>query len=204
MKLIDDYFIIESLNSDEIKDGNIFFRALKLNEEFFYPTYRRVNNLSEFETALRDFSNSNYKFLLISSHGDFENFTLNDENVNSYDIADMNVNLKGRRIFLSTCEGGTFLNAKHFIKKGAYSVIGTSIKLKKIIAILLWPTLHLLFEKSSYKYEVNFKELDKSLKLLVKMYTIPLHYFSFIRGENNFKEYVYEVGKYRKRINHQF
>lgn len=202
MKLINDYFIIESLQNHEIKDGEIFYKNIELIDDSFYPIYREVNDLKQFENAIEEFSNSKYKFLLISSHGDFENFELNNENVNSYDIEGMKVDLKGRRIFLSTCEGGSYLIAKYFIKKGAYSVIGTSIKLRKIIAVAIWLTLHLLFEKSN-PFQIDFKELDKALKQLVKIYDIPLHYFSFVREEDKMKEYVYETHKHRKRNNYK-
>lgn len=103
---------------------------------------------------------------------------------------------------MSSCRGGSFLIAKYFIKKGAYSVIGTPKDLDQIVAVAMWPTMLLMFERLS-NFEVNFSELDKSIKQIVDIYRIPMHYYSFIRNEDKIKEYIYEYGKKRRRTDYE-
>ena len=65
MELLHDYFIIESLSENDINDGKIFNDTL-LSLGKYKPFYIKVYNKKEFENALLDFSNSNYKYLFIS------------------------------------------------------------------------------------------------------------------------------------------
>jgi len=201
MALIDDYYIIESLGGSDIKDGKIFFDSLNTISGF-NPKYKKVSNFNELKKALTDFEQSNFKYLLISSHGDEENLHLTDETVNSYDLFDIDLDLSKKRIFMSSCRGGSYLIAKYFIKKGAYSVIGSPDDLDQIVAVALWPTMVLTFERLN-DFEVNFRELDIALKQIVNVYRIPMHYYSFLRDEKKLKEYVYMYDKKRKRTDYE-
>jgi len=201
MALIDDYYIIESLGGSDIKDGKIFFDSLNTISGF-NPKYKKVSNFNELKKALTDFEQSNFKYLLISSHGDEENLHLTDETVNSYDLFDIDLDLSKKRIFMSSCRGGSYLIAKYFIKKGAYSVIGFPDDLDQIVAVALWPTMVLTFERLN-DFEVNFRELDIALKQIVNVYRIPMHYYSFLRDEKKLKEYVYMYDKKRKRTDYE-
>lgn len=198
-ELIDDYYIIESLGENDVKDGDIFFQSLRTIEGF-EPKYFSVNDFAELESALCDFSSSSYKHLFISAHGDQENLFLTNEVVNTYDLFDIQLNK--RRIFMSSFRGGSFLFAKYFISKGAYSVIGTPEGLDQIVADGMWPTMAVIFERLSNS-SIKFRELDKFLKLVVKLYQIPMHYYSFVRGKSDMKEYVYEFNKRRERIDYK-
>ncbi len=201
MNQVDDFYIIESLGKDDIKDGKIFYDSLKTIKGF-KPKFYGIDNFTQLKKRLNEFAESNYKYLLISTHGDEENLHLINESVNSYDLFDIELNLKNKRIFMSSCRGGSFLIAKYFIKKGAYSVIGTPKDLDQIVAVAMWPTMLLMFERLN-NFEVNFSELDKSIKQIVDIYRIPMHYYSFIRNEDKIKEYIYEYGEKRRRTDYE-
>lgn len=196
--LIDDFYIIESLENDDIHDGSLFFQCLQ-SINGFNPVFVNANNLEELEHNLIAFEKSNLKHLFISAHGDEENIDLKNESVNSYDLFDINIDLKGRRVFMSTCKGGSYLLAKYFIKQGAYSVVGTPVDLPQLVAAGMWPTLLFLFGKFN-DYNVRFSELNNALKIAAKIYDIPIHYYSFLREQPNMmKEYVYLKNNKRQR-----
>ena len=200
MDLHDDFFIIESLGSKDLNDGEVFYNSIK-SISGFNPIYITVSNFVELKNALLNFEKSNFINLFISAHGDEENLVLNNEKVNTYDLYDIQLVLNNRRIFMSSCKGGSYLFAKYFIKKGAYSVIGTPNDLEQFVAIAMWPTFLVLIDRMN-DFVLNFKELDKSLKIIVSTYKITMHYYSFIRGKNKMKEYVYIPNKPRKRNNY--
>lgn len=200
MNLVDDFFIIESLGAKDINDGKIFYDSLN-SIKILSPIYVTVNNFNQLSKALQEFEKSNYINLLISTHGDQENLILNEEAVNTYDLFDIDLKLNNRRIFMSSCKGGSFLFAKYFIKKEAYSVIGTPDNLAQFIAVGMWPTFLVLIEQMN-DFVLNFSELDKALTLIVKIYKIRMHYYSFIRGKDIMKEYIYIPNKPRERNNY--
>lgn len=201
MNYVNDYFVIESLNENDIKDGEIFFKSLKsLNK--YNPIYIDVKGKAEFEKAIIKFSKSNYKNLFISSHGDEENIVLLNENFNAYDLLDLDIDLNKRRVFMSTCRGGSFMLAKYFIKKKAYSVVGLPDILPQITAVGLWTTMIILFERFD-KENIDFKKLNKSFLLLSKIYEIKISYFSFLRNKRLMKEYQYNGSNNKKRIDYQ-
>lgn len=197
MDLKHDYFIIESLTNEDINDGKIFYDALKSTNKY-NPIHNKVKTRKAFENALIEFSNSNLKYLFISAHGNEENIELIADSFNAYDLADLEIDLTHRRIFMSTCRGGSFLLAKYFIKKGAYSVIGSPDDLDQIVATGLWPTMALVFERLN-EDSLNFKELDATLELLTKIYRINLAYYSFIRNKPKMKGYLYSYKTIRQR-----
>lgn len=200
MGLKHDYFIIESLKESDIHDGKIFFDAVEsLNK--YGPVYRKVKTQNAFKEALIEFSNSDFKYLFVSAHGSEMTIGLTEGEFGVDDLADLNIDLKNRRIFLSTCRGGSLLLAKYFIKKGAYSVIGSPDDLDQIVATGMWTTMACIFERLN-EYSLNFRELNKTLKLLTKIYHIKLAYYSFIRNESKMKEYMYSHNKARQRTDY--
>lgn len=201
MNLLHDFYIIESLTGRDIFDGKILYDAL-LSTKKFSPIYTVVSNAGEFENALKDFERSTYRYLLISAHGDQENIYLVDDSVNAEDISEMNIELYRRRIFMSTCEGGSTLFGRHFIKKRAYSVVGAPDKLAQIVAVGMWTTMMVVFNSLSDE-ELNFSELDTTLALMAAVYRIELHYYSFRRKhKNKMKEYIYRPSGKRIRNDH--
>lgn len=198
MDLINDYFIIESIQKPDILDGKIFYDTLNAMGCLF-PLYIPANSPKEFKEALEKFYLSNYRYLFISSHGDEENFKLVKGNFNIYDLEDLKINLKKRRVFLSTCNGGNYLMAKYFIKKGAYSVVGVPDKLEQAIAVPLWTTMGLIFNRLNDN-GINFRETNTALNQLAKIYKIRLNFYSFKRNEPQvLKLYCYDQIKKRTR-----
>ncbi len=191
-----EYFIIESLMDGDITDGRIFYDALKKKHD---PVYTKVKNPKQFRQALKDFCDSDYRHLFISAHGDEENIILSNGSFNAYDLEDLSIDLSNRRIFMSTCRGSSFLLAKYFIKKGAYSVTGTPDDLSQVVATGMWITMAIVFERLN-KDTSNFPELNRTLKLLAKVYRIPLAYYSFIRNRPaKMKGYLYHHNSLRQR-----
>ena len=200
MKLKHDYFIIESLTENDINDGKIFNDAIKSLSRYD-PVYKNVKTQNAFAEALIEFSNSDLKYLFISAHGNEMTIELTEGSFDVDDLADLEIDLKNRRIFMSTCRGGSLLLAKYFIKKGAYSVIGSPDDLDQIVATGLWPTMACVFERLN-EDSLNFRELNKTLKLLAKIYHIRLAYYSFISNGFKMKEYVYSHNTARQRTDY--
>lgn len=211
MGLKHDYFIIESLMESDVKDGKLFNDTIKtlrrydhVSESFtgkYDPVYKPVKTITEFERALIEFSNSDYKYLFVSAHGTDMEIVLAEEIFHETDLEVLDIDLKKRRIFMSTCKGGTRLFAKHFIKKGAYSVIGSPDRIPQIVAAGMWPTRAWIFEGLN-EDSLNFDELDETLELSTKIYQINLAYYSFIREEPKMKEYLYSPDTKRKRTDY--
>lgn len=199
-ELIHDFYIIESLKEDDIKDGQIFSDSLDSIKKV--PIYECVESFKDLKKALENFEKSNYKYLLISCHGDEENLELSHEKINSYDLNDLNINFKQRRIFMSSCKGGSYIFAKYFIRNGAYSVVGTPNKLDQIIATGMWTTMLIIFERLSGTV-LKYSEINKVSKLMTEVYQITLHYYSFIRNKKQMKEYIYLPGEKRNRKDYQ-
>lgn len=197
MNLKHDYYIIESLTDKDIKDGKIFYDSLR--SLGFNPIYKSVKSFSSFKQTMTEFANSDFKYLFVSAHGDEENIKLVSGEVNAYDLLEMNISLVRKRVFLSTCKGGSFLFGKYFIKKGAYSVIGALDNLDQIVAVGMWSTMIVLFERFNNGV-LNFSELDRALKLMNKVYEIDLTYYSFLRNKPKMKEYTYSLKTGRKKI----
>lgn len=193
-----DYFIIESLTNNDINDGKIFYDALRSIKKY-NPIHKKVKTRKGFEKALIEFSKSDFKYLFISAHGNEENIELIADSFNAYDLADLEIDLSNRRIFMSTCRGVSFLLAKYFIKKGAYSVIGSPDDLAQIVATGMWTTMALVFERLN-DGQLNFSELDSTLKLMTKIYQINLAYYSFIRNKSKMKGYTYSHNIARQRV----
>lgn len=200
MSLKHDYFIIESMPENDISDGHIFCKAIKSTNKYS-PIYKPVNTQSEFAEALIQFSNSDFKYLFVSAHGDDMTLELVEGFFDVDDLADLQIDLKNRRIFMSTCKGGSYLLARYFIEKGAYSVIGCPNNLAQIVATALWTTMVCLFERFN-QYSLDFNEINKALKYLTKIYHTNLAYYSFIRGESKMKEYKYSYKTARQRIDY--
>lgn len=187
-----EYFIIESLNPGDIHDGKIFYDAL-ISTGIYNPIYTSVTSIIEFETALKEFESGNYKCLFVSAHGDEENIILVDESYNAYDLAELDINLTGRRVFLSTCRGGSFLIAKYFIKKGVFSVVGSPDDLPQIVATAMWTTMAIIFDKLNAGV-IKYEELNTTMQFLSDIYGIDLSYFSFIKNQPKIKQYFYASG----------
>jgi hypothetical protein len=200
MRLKHDYFIIECLNDDDIHDGKVFYAAMGSFEKYD-PIYKEVKTKAAFEKALIEFSNSDFAYLFVSAHGNEFAIDLTDSRFEDFDLEDLEIDLKNRRIFMSTCKGGSYFLAKHFIKKGAYSVIGSPNEIDQIVATGMWPTMACVFERLN-EYSLNFYELNKTLKLMTKVYQINLAYYSFIRNESKMKEYLYSPDIKRKRTDY--
>lgn len=197
MALRHDYFIIESLGPGDIKDGEIFWKGLEsLNT--YDPIYRPVNTPEEFTAALIEFQNSDYDCLFVSSHGDEVTLDLTGGIYETFDLEDAPVDLQNRRVFMSTCRGGTELFARHFIRKGAYSVIGAPDDLAQIVATGMWVTMAWIFERYQ-KERLSFVQLNGALAKLAKVYGIELAYYSFMRRKRQMKEYTYFPDKKRNR-----
>lgn len=194
-----EYFIIESMTGGDIKDGKIFYDALKRRHN---PVYTTVKNPAQFRRALTAFCDSEYRHLFVSAHGDDEHIILSNGRFNAYDLEDLSLDLSNRRIFMSTCRGGSFLLAKYFIRKKAYSVVGSPENLSQVVATGMWVTMAIVFERLNNQAS-DFAELTKTLKLLAEVYRIPLAYYSFIRNQSaKMKEYLYRHGKPVQRKNY--
>lgn len=204
MTLKDDYFIIESLGPHDVKDGIVFADGIRSTGEY-QPTHRTVNTPEEFEAALIEFSQSDYRHLFISAHGNKKQIGLNDGGrYNAADLGPLAIDLHGRRIFMSTCKGGSVDFGREFIRKGAYSVIGAPDNIDQIVATGLWVTMVCIFRRfNENRVTADYEALNNALEQLAKVYYIELAYYSFRRKDKtSMKEYIYFPEADKKRTNY--
>ena len=193
----DDFYIIEGISDgDDIKDGEIFYQALRSTD--FNPRIRFVRSFFQLEEALIDFSNTNYLYCLLSCHGDSTGLRIGEDTIFNSDLTDICIQIPGRRVFMSSCRGGNLEIARYFIGSGAYSVLGFPVNLSQIKALAIWPTMLIQLEKMNNTV-INFREMNKICKLILNIYSIPVIYYSFVRNSSRIKVYSYGIDKKRER-----
>ena len=100
-------FIVESLKWEDEEDnrfeGKILMEMLTLGEK--KPLYYYVRTKRELVKVLGMFKRSNYRYLHLSCHGNSKSIATTLDNIEFEDLGKLlNRFLKGRRVFMSSCE----------------------------------------------------------------------------------------------------
>lgn len=177
-----DVFVIESLDPDDEGNGRfegaIISRILGLHGKVC--KYRYVRTRKKFESAVKQFAKSRYRYLHISCHADTEGMcTTDQEGIDFDELAEiLNPHLAGRRLFLSACEMVHMDLAKAIIpESGCFSVIGPNERVRFTDAAILWSALyHLMFSHNSDA--MKRAELLAFLRRTSKLFRVNMSYFS--------------------------
>lgn len=180
-------FIIESLSlfdEQKLTDGQILNQILDL---FGIPSrYYYLRTAQELEEIIKEFKNSEFRYLHLSCHGDKEQVCLTLDNLFYYELAELvGPYLKSRRLFVSACEVANFNFAKEFIPKHkCFSVIGSPMKIDIPQSAIFWSSFYyLIYEANENK--MKQRDLIKVIEKLAQLFKMPINYYSFIKGDYN-------------------
>lgn len=173
-------YIIESLRSNDYFDGDNLSQILTLSK--INNKYAWVDTIDDFIMELNKFSESNYRYLHLSFHGDMDGIEINGQEITNTRLAGLlKPIIKGKRLFMSSCRGSNMnLASKLIVKCRAVSLIGTPIDLKFDKAALFWPAFyHVVNDLDSNK--MNQKSIRSTLKKCVDLFRIPINYYHNLR-----------------------
>ncbi|TIL44952.1 hypothetical protein [Mesorhizobium sp.] len=181
MVTIPDVFIIESLDPDDEGNGRFEGSVISNMLRFHGKSPKRyVRTRDEFEKSLKEFGESNYRYLHVSAHGDQEGMvTTNLEEIDFDELSDLlKPFLNNKRLFLSACAMVHEDFAAHLIPNtGCFSVIGPEDDIHFHKAAIFWASVyHLMFSKDSKGF--NRPHLKEMLRKASKLLEVNVRYFS--------------------------
>lgn len=182
MPTIPDVFIIESLDPDDEGngrfEGGILSSILKLHGK--KPKYRYVRTREQFETAVKQFGNSNYRYLHISAHADETGMCTTNQDPIDFDAlaSILAPHLSRKRLFLSACSMTNENLAREIIPRSkCYSVVGPTEDIAFTDAAIMWSAIyHLMFSNSTSA--MKHAQLKDQLIRVVSLFGAPLAYYS--------------------------
>jgi hypothetical protein len=184
---IPEVFIIESLSPDDVanerKEGDLIARILLTGGR--NPEYRYVESREQFDEAIRNFADGNYRYLHISSHGAEDHFLFH------FDVMDFNRFgssvrhlLENKRVFVSACE--TVNHENHELANvilrdtGCYSLIGSAEPINFDDAAMFWSTFYYLaYQNQDEEITIKRDLIVQLLKKLTDLYPVEMNYYSF-------------------------
>lgn len=182
VRTVPDVFIIESLDPDDEGNGR-FEGSIISNMLRFHgknPKYRYVRTLHDFEEAVTEFGQSNYRYLHISAHGDKEGMvTTNQEEIDFDELSDLLApQLNNKRLFISACAMVHEDFAAYLIpKSGCYSLIGPADDVHFHKAAIFWASVyHLMFAHDAERF--TRERLRGMLRKASKLFEVNVRYFS--------------------------
>lgn len=192
LRSIADVFIIESLDPDDEGngrfEGSIISNMVRLHGK--QPKYRYVRTRGQFEDALLEFGQSNYRYLHISAHGEPEGMvTTNLDEIDYDELSDLLIpHIRNKRLFLSACSMVHEDMAAHLIPNtGCYSIIGPNDDIHFHRAAIFWASLyHLMFLKDSEKF--SRLRLKQTLQKTSELFEVNVNFFSKANTHRGFRE----------------
>jgi hypothetical protein len=163
--------IVESLNfldEETRKEGEIISRTLRLSGK--KPHYSYIRTRDEFEALVKEFGDSDYRYLHVSCHGNTNEFYLTTEMIPAEEfVGILAPHMKGRRLFLSTCLAANDTFAKEFLKQsGCWSVLGPAGTIRFDDAAIFWSAFyHHRFKQKSES--MNRKDVMETATLCANM-----------------------------------
>jgi hypothetical protein len=173
-------FIIESLKFDDEKkqlfEGKILSQILNMHGKKCLYYYIRTK--LELNKVLELYQTSNYRYLHFSCHGGNHEMSLTLDAIDFKELGDiLRPKLKNKRLFLSACNMVNKNLATNIIPtSGCYSLIGPNNEVDFDSSAIFWASFyHLMFKQNDMS--MNMKEITIQLKLLTKLYSVPMSYF---------------------------
>ena len=147
-------FVVESLKfKDERKnrlEGQILERTLKISEK--KPQYYYLRTKPELKNVLKRFGKSKYRYLHLSCHGNDESIRTTLDRIEFEELGKLlRPHLRGRRLFLSSCEVANERLADAVMpKSGCISIIGPTEEVEFDRAAVMWASFYYLaFEENN-------------------------------------------------------
>jgi hypothetical protein len=178
-------YIIEFLRAGDHDDGFTISEILKLSK--IECIYKYAHTKQDFVAFIKEFEESDYRYLHISCHADKSGFEIDGGEMTNEEISViLNKSLNDKRLFLSACEGANRDLASRIITNNkAYSLIGTPISLRFDKSILFWSSFyHLINEVDSD--QMKREEIINVVKDCVRLFNIPINYYSRVTDSNIF------------------
>ncbi len=186
---IPEVFIIESLTPDDVengrREGDLIAHILKMGGR--NPIYRHPKTITGFKRALAQFSNSNYRYLHISSHGGKDHFMFHFGAMFFNEFHwHIRHKLANKRVFVSACEAVHHKNHKlaNVVLRdtGCYSLIGSAEEINFDTAAMFWSTFYyLVYQNQPEETKFNKALIDATLEKLTGLYSAKINYYSFSR-----------------------
>ncbi|USD21711.1 hypothetical protein MJO52_00790 [Microbulbifer variabilis] len=178
-------FIIESLENGDYYDGKNLKEILKLSQ--IKCEYRYVHTREELSEAVKEFRQSNLRYLHLSCHANMDGIEVDNKIISNKELIEIfKGNIKKRRLFLSACKAGNRNMATVFINKcHGQSVIGTPINLRFDKAALFWPAFYHVINILDQE-KMNKRSLTETIKRCVDLFDVPINYYHNINGQEKY------------------
>lgn len=164
-------FIIESLNFEEeeiYREGKMIAQALTMSLK--HPIYRYVRTKTELKHFVKEFQESDYRYLHISCHGSATGVSTTLDRLTTEEFAEIvGPALDGKRLFLSTCQASTSKMAMAvFAKGGCTSLAGPVNKINFDDSVVLWTSFyHLMFKADAGR--MQRAQIEETLSTMAKL-----------------------------------
>ena len=184
-------FIIESLTRDDVEngrcEGDLIAKILKMGGR--NPKYLYAQTLDEFRQALATFSESNYRYLHISSHGADNHFLFQFGEIyfNQFSVMVRDI-LSYKRVFVSACEAVS--HNDHELANAVMrntrcsSLIGSAEPIDFDDAAMFWSTFYYLaYQNQEEETKIDRKLILDLLEKLTVLYPLKINYYSYSRRQ---------------------
>jgi hypothetical protein len=181
MRTVPCVFIIESLDRSEERDGScegdVLSKMLHLSQ--CTSEYIFIRTVRELESAIKEFEQTQFRYLHFSCHGNKTGLDLALESLSFEELAEMlRPVLKNRRLFFSSCSVMNDRCATALLAKtGCYSVIGPSRKINFDRAAGFWSAFYHLMLRDEAK-SMKHSQLKKTTAMLRKLFDVKVDYYS--------------------------
>lgn len=157
--------------------------------------YYYIRTKDELKFLLKEFQESNLKYLHISCHGDENGIALTlDEDISLKELASfLGTKLQKRRLFISACSITNGKIDKEFKNTGLRSIIGTNHKVDFYDAAVFWAS----FYRFIFKLEKGDKDIEKkpiyndliadTIKRLSKVFGVYVTFFVKLKNNNGYR-----------------
>lgn len=179
---IPDVYIIETLSPDDEGNGRFegafLSHVLRLHDK--NPKYTYVRTLPDFKQAVRAFSESSYRYLHLSCHGDAKGLcTTNLDDIDYGHLAEMLIpHMKGKRLFISACKMvHEDLAAALIPRSGCFSVVGPTENIAFTDSAVIWAAIyHLALSEDSGR--IKRDSLQSKLKQACGLFDVSFAFFA--------------------------
>ena len=188
-------FIVESLEWEDEKEnrfeGKILTEMLGLGGK--HPLYYYVRTRRELVKVLGMFRRSKYRYLHLSCHGNSTSIATTLDNIKFGDLGQLlHRSLKGRRVFMSSCETvNDRLAAALIPKESCRSVSGPTEDVRFNDAAILWASFyHLAFNRD--EEGMTGDSIRGFLEPLSELFGVPVaHYALDLSLEEGYRRCIF-------------
>lgn len=184
-----DVFIIESLKlEDEIEkqyEGKFLSQILHLARK--KPIYYYIRTKKELKEILKEFKESNYRYLHLSCHGNKTALSTTLDDISFPKLTElMKPYLKDRRLFISACRVVNHDLAQTVIPSSrCFSIIGPARDVFFSDAAIIYASFYHLVFKADRK-RMTRRGILPALQKVTNTFEVPLNYYSRSRSRKGY------------------